>query len=81
MSKPTPFESKVTPVVSKLPLVQHTLQLALRTSEPVVKIRDIVLKGHRPTQQTHQTDLPLLYLSMQTGQIALLVRFLVMNAM
>jgi hypothetical protein len=51
----------------------------MRTSEPVVQMGEIVLQGHKSAQQTHQTDLQLPQLPMQSGQIALLVRFLVMN--
>lgn len=56
MSKPTRVVSKLTPVERELTLVQHKLQLALRTSEPVVQ-SEIVLLGHKSAQQTHQTDL------------------------
>jgi len=77
--KLTPVMSKVTLVERKPTPVQHKLQLALRTSEPVVQMGEIVLQGHRSAQPTPQTDLQLLQLPMQTGQIVLLIRFLVMN--
>jgi len=51
----------------------------MRTSEPVVQMGEIVVQGHKHAQQTHQTDLQLLQLPMQTGQIALLGGFFVMN--